>query len=72
MSTPESQLFAKQPLMKKTGTYQKRSSATEDLKEISQHDGWKGQSCGIIKFHIPGWEIHALDNNNIAEVLPLE
>ena len=26
----------------------------------------------VIKFHIPGWEILALDNNDIAEVLPLE
>ena len=26
----------------------------------------------IIKFRIPGWEILALDNNDIAEVLPLE
>ena len=72
MSTQKSQQFAKQPLMKKTGTYQNRSSTTEDLKEISQHDGWEGQTCNIIKFHIPGWGIHALDNNDIAEVLPLE
>ena len=58
--------------MKKTGTYQKRSSTIEDLKEISQHDGWEGQTCDIIKVHIPGWGIHALDSNDIAEVLPLE
>ena len=34
--TPQSQLSAGQPLMEKTGTYQKRSSATKDIKKEPQ------------------------------------
>lgn len=33
-STPESQLYAEQPSMKKAGTYQKRSPPTKDIKEL--------------------------------------
>ena len=35
-STPKSQLYAEQPSMKKSRTYQKRSPPTKDIKELNE------------------------------------
>ena len=50
-STPKSQLSAEQPLMKKTGTYQKRSSTTKDIKKEPQQDKQEGGTLDVVKSH---------------------
>lgn len=56
--------------MKKTGTYQKKSSTIKDIKKELQQDGEEGQTCDTVKSHTPRWATHKLENNYIAEVLP--
>ena len=51
--------------MKKTGSHQKRSATTKDIKKEPQWVGLEGQSCGIVKTH--KWE-----NNYNCRVLPKE
>ena len=70
--TPKSQLFIKQPLVKKTRTHQKRSSTTKDIKKEPQQDREEGQSHSIVKSHTPRWATHKQENNYIAEVPPQE
>ena len=66
--TSKSQLSAKQPLTKQTGSYQKRYLTLKD-KEATMR--WQEGCFHNIRNTMPtGWETHKMKNNCIAEALP--
>lgn len=65
MSTPKSQLFAEQLLMRKTRSLAKNISSTiKNMKKEPQWDRWKDGEMVQLKPTTPGWSTHKGEENN--------